>query len=42
MSSDSKAVAYLETKSLDGETNLKRKVIAKGVSNLFKGEETLN
>jgi P-type E1-E2 ATPase len=31
-SSDSKGICYIETKNLDGETNLKRKSVAKDLA----------
>ena len=34
-----KGIAYVETKNLDGETNLKQKYVEKTVLRLAKGEE---
>ncbi len=38
-SSDSKGVAYIETKNLDGETNLKHRVAPKELRKLLTSEE---
>ena len=36
---DPKGVAYIETKNLDGETNLKHKVVPKEIRSLYPNEE---
>jgi hypothetical protein len=37
-SSDSKGIAYIETKNLDGETNLKHKVVPKELRKVLRNE----
>lgn len=38
-SSDSKGKLYIETKNLDGETNLKQKVVPRGLLDIFESEK---
>lgn len=38
-SSDTKGLAYIETKNLDGETNLKHKTVPKDVFRTFETEK---
>ena len=37
-SSENKGVCYIETKNLDGETNLKHKVAEKYMNNMLKDD----
>lgn len=41
-SSDSKGLAYVETKNLDGETNLKHKVAEKYLNKKLRDHETMH
>lgn len=38
-SSDPKGKLYIETKNLDGETNLKQKLVPKEFTNIFRNEK---
>lgn len=38
-SKDPKGIAYIETKNLDGETNLKHKVVQKDIKKRLDNEE---
>ena len=38
-SSDSKGIGYIETKTIDGETNLKHKASIKHIANLIRNDE---
>jgi len=38
-SKDPKGIAYIETKNLDGETNLKHKVVPKEIKKTLQSEE---
>jgi magnesium-transporting ATPase (P-type) len=41
-SSDAKGISYVETKNLDGETNLKIKNVHKDMNNLYSSEKDLS
>ena len=41
-SSDPKGMCYIETKNLDGETNLKHKVVEKHLNHSIKSQENID